>query len=72
MDDLWSGLTLDMLRHRVVTLVGGGGKTTTLYALARRRIDPKYEGYVHMAGLAALLCLSAVVMMSDIGRLLGR
>ena len=39
MDDLWSGLTLDMLRHRVVTLVGGGGKTTTLYALARRARD---------------------------------
>ena len=43
-----------------------------LYALARRRIDPKYEGYVHMAGLAALLCLSAVVMMSDIGKLFSR
>ena len=32
---LWSGLRLDMDRHRAVTLVGGGGKTTTMYALAR-------------------------------------
>ena len=31
---LWSGLRLDMDRHRAVTLVGGGGKTTTMYALA--------------------------------------
>ena len=32
---LWSDLHLDMDRHRAVTLVGGGGKTTTMYALAR-------------------------------------
>ena len=32
---LWDKLGLDMDRHRVVALVGGGGKTTTMYALAR-------------------------------------
>lgn len=31
---LWSDLHLDMDRHRAVTLVGGGGKTTAMYALA--------------------------------------
>ena len=32
---LWNDLHLDMDRHRAVTLVGGGGKTTTMYALAQ-------------------------------------
>lgn len=36
---LWSGLALDMDRHRAVALVGGGGKTTLLYALAREARD---------------------------------
>ena len=30
-----------------------------LFGLFRRKIDPKYEGYVHMAGLALLLVLTA-------------
>lgn len=43
-----------------------------LYGLFRRKIDPQYEGYVHLVGLAALMCLSLVVMLSDIGKLFGR
>ena len=31
--ELWKALELDMERHRVVTLVGGGGKSSTMYAL---------------------------------------
>ena len=42
-----------------------------LYLLFRRRIDPRYEGYVHMAGLAALMVLMLAVTLSDVGRLLG-
>ena len=33
---LWEQLNLDMDRHRVVTLVGGGGKTSLMYALAHQ------------------------------------
>ena len=40
--------------------------------LTRRRIDPKYEGYVHFAGLVALMALMVVVALSDVARLLGR
>lgn len=36
---LWEQLNLDMDRHRVVTLVGGGGKTSLMYALARQARD---------------------------------
>ena len=43
-----------------------------LYGLCRKKLDPKYEGYVQMAGLAALMCLSVMVLFSDIGRILGR
>ena len=34
--------------------------------LFKKQLDPKYEGYVHAAGMAALLALMAVIMVSDI------
>lgn len=37
----------------------------------RRRIDPKYESYVHVAGLVALLALMAVVTFNDLVRIFG-
>ena len=43
-----------------------------IYGLFRRKIDPKYEGYVHMAGLAAFMCLMLVVTLSDVGKLFGQ
>lgn len=42
-----------------------------LYGLFRKKIPPQYEGYVHMAGLAALMMLMVVVTLSDVGKLLG-
>ena len=39
--------------------------------LFRRRIDPKYEGYVHLAGLVALLALMTVVTFNDLARIFG-
>ena len=42
-----------------------------LYVLFRKKIDAKYEGYVHMAGLAALMALMLVVTLSDVGKLFG-
>jgi len=35
---LWEELGLDMERHRLTAAVGGGGKTTALYALAREAV----------------------------------
>lgn len=32
----------------------------------RKKLDPKYEGYVHAAGMVVLLGLMAVIMVSDI------
>ena len=44
---------------------------SVVYLIFRRKIDPKYEGYVHMAGLAALMALMLMVTLSDVGKLLG-
>jgi len=40
--------------------------------LFRKNINPKYEGYVHMTGMALLMGLMLVVAFSDIGKLFGR
>ena len=36
------------------------------YALFKKKIDPKYEGYVHMIGLFLLLALMAIIMFKDV------
>ena len=43
-----------------------------LYGLFRKKIDPKYEASVHMAGLAALMTLMIRVTVSDVGKLFGQ
>ena len=40
--------------------------TTVIEAITKKRIDPKYEGYIHGAGMVLLLALMAVVMFKDI------
>ena len=40
--------------------------TTAVEAVTKKKIDPKYEGYLHGAGMIALLALMAVIMFKDI------
>lgn len=40
--------------------------TTAIEAITKKKIDPKYEGYIHGAGMVLLLALMAVVMFKDI------
>ena len=40
--------------------------TTAVEAVTRKKIDPKYEGYLHGIGMIALLALMAVIMFKDI------
>jgi len=42
-----------------------------LNAVLPRKIPARYEGYVHMAGMAALMLLMVVVTLSDVGKLFG-
>jgi regulator of sigma E protease len=43
--------------------------TFVIEKLTRRRVNPKYEGYIHAAGFAALMLLSAVIMIMDFTKL---
>ena len=47
---------------RVVALL----LTTGVEAVTRKKINPKYEGYIHAAGMILLLLLMAVIMFKDI------
>lgn len=40
--------------------------TTAVEAITKKKIDPKYEGYLHGAGMILLLILMAVIMFKDI------
>ena len=40
--------------------------TTAVEAVTKKKIDPKYEGYLHGAGMILLLGLMAVLMFKDI------
>lgn len=41
-----------------------------VYLVARRKISPRYEGYVHAAGMVLLLGLTVVVALSDVWKLI--
>lgn len=47
---------------RVVALL----LTTGIEAVTHKKIDPKYEGYIHAAGMVLLLLLMAVILFKDI------
>ena len=47
---------------RVIGLV----LTTAIEKITRRKIDPKYESYIHGAGMVLLLALMAIIMFKDI------
>jgi len=40
--------------------------TTCVEKITRRKIDPKYEGYIHAAGMILLLGFMAIIMFKDI------
>ena len=40
--------------------------TTAVEAVTKKMIDPKYEGYLHGAGMVLLLGLMAIIMFKDI------
>ena len=40
--------------------------TVAVEKIIRRKINPKYEGYIHAAGMVLLLALMAVIMFKDI------
>lgn len=47
---------------RVVSLL----LTTAIEKITKKKLNPKYEGYIHAAGMVLLLGLMAVIMLKDI------
>ena len=47
---------------RVVALL----LTTAIEAITHKKLDPKYEGYIHAVGMVLLLGLMAIIMFKDI------
>lgn len=47
---------------RVVSLI----LTTVIEKITKKKLDPKYEGYIHGAGMLLLLGLMAIIMFKDI------
>ena len=46
--------------------------TAALEAVLHRKIDPKYEQYIHAAGMVLLLLLIALITLKDILAIFGR
>ena len=40
--------------------------TTAIEAVTRKKVNPKYEGYIHGAGMLLLLGLMAVILFKDV------
>ena len=40
--------------------------TTAVEAVTKKKLDPKYEGYLHSAGMIVLLAFMALIMFKDI------
>ena len=40
--------------------------TTAVEKITRRKIDPRYEGYIHAAGMVVLLAFMAIITLKDI------
>ena len=43
--------------------------TWIIESISRKKLDPKYEGYIHAAGMVLLLGLMAIIMFNDIIRI---
>ena len=43
--------------------------TWIIERLTRKKLDPKYEGYIHAGGMVLLLGLMAFVMINDLVRI---
>lgn len=79
----WHYLALDLLNMAALITINigifnllplpaldGGRLVFLLYELIfRRRVDPKFEGAVHLAGMALLLALMLTVTVSDVTKL---
>ena len=43
--------------------------TVIIEGITRKKLNPKYEGYIHLVGMVLLLGLMAFVLFNDISRI---
>lgn len=65
------GINLAVMNMLPIPALDGGRVvalllTTSIEAITRKKINPKFEGYIHAAGMILLLGLMAVIMFKDI------
>ncbi len=65
------GVNLAVMNLLPIPALDGGRSvclllTTAVEGITKKKIDPKYEGYLHAAGMILLLGLMAVIMFKDI------
>ncbi len=65
------GINLAIMNLLPIPALDGGRAvclllTTAVEAVTRKKLDPKYEGYLHGVGMVLLLILMAVIMFHDI------
>lgn len=65
------GINLAVMNLLPIPALDGGRAVGTILTAAvegvtRKKIDPKYEGYIHAAGMIFLLVLMALIMFKDI------
>ena len=64
-------INLGMMNLLTIPALDGGRVvglllTTAVEAITKKKIDPKYEGYLHGAGMILLLALMAIILFKDI------
>ncbi|MDD5882926.1 MAG: site-2 protease family protein [Firmicutes bacterium] len=64
-------INLAVMNLLPIPALDGGGVvclllTTAVEAVTKKKIDPKYEGYLHSAGMIVLLAFMALLMFKDI------
>lgn len=65
------GINLAVMNMLPIPALDGGRVlalllTTAVEKITRKKIDPKYEGYIHAAGMVLLLGLMALILFKDI------
>mgnify|MGYP003335077893 CR=1 FL=1 len=58
--------------HFFTGRAGSGKSTAVIEAITKKKVDPKYETFIHTAGLMLLLLFMIFIMFNDILRIFTR
>ena len=69
------GINLAIMNLLPIPALDGGRAVCLLLTvgfekITKKKLDPKYEGYLHAAGMVLLLALMAIILFKDVFRLI--